>query len=260
MIKQKIVQRSNKVSMYPSNRDSNACVFGKNIVAGNNTDALDKIDVGGERKIFRHEQNFDLSDGDDAFVIPGEIFDNRCKSVPSDDNIRGSKLTLTGTMMKTDMNRRINEVPEGIRGLKSKSRKRMRGGEVEASTNVRKRSLFSKRAKEVVGWKANSITPKTNQKKKRVKLKVGVIKIDDRVMHSVMGLPIGDAIFICNEDSAICDIWAEQFSGFDKSGLNWKSVLILKSGLKISELKLSELKLSEDIYQEIISGLKETFR
>ncbi|KAL8113341.1 hypothetical protein AgCh_020602 [Apium graveolens] len=45
-----------------------------------------------------------------------------------------------------------------------------------------------------------------------------------------------------------------------KSGLNWKSILILKSGLKISELKLSKLKLSGDIYQEIISGLKETFR
>ncbi|KAL8108682.1 hypothetical protein AgCh_024954 [Apium graveolens] len=42
--------------------------------------------------------------------------------------------------------------------------------------------------------------------------------------------------------------------------LNWKSVLILKSEFKISELKLSELKLSGDIYQEIISGLKETFR
>ncbi|KAL8104380.1 hypothetical protein AgCh_028549 [Apium graveolens] len=46
----------------------------------------------------------------------------------------------------------------------------------------------------------------------------------------------------------------------DKSGLNWKSVLILKSELKISELKLSELKISEDIYQKIISGLKKTFR
>ncbi|KAL8102440.1 hypothetical protein AgCh_027069 [Apium graveolens] len=41
----------------------------------------------------------------------------------------------------------------------------------------------------------------------------------------------------------------------DKSVLNWKSALILKS-----ELKLSELKLSGDIYQEIISGLKDTFR
>ena len=41
----------------------------------------------------------------------------------------------------------------------------------------------------------------------------------------------------------------------DKSVLNWKSALILKL-----ELKLSELKLSGDIYQEIISGLKETFR
>ncbi|KAL8134153.1 hypothetical protein AgCh_009281 [Apium graveolens] len=46
----------------------------------------------------------------------------------------------------------------------------------------------------------------------------------------------------------------------DKSGLNWKSVIILKSELKISELKLSELKISEDIHQEIISGLKKTFR
>ncbi|KAL8118762.1 hypothetical protein AgCh_016314 [Apium graveolens] len=43
-------------------------------------------------------------------------------------------------------------------------------------------------------------------------------------------------------------------------GLNWKSVLILKSELKISELKLSELKISEDIHQKIISGLKKTFR
>ncbi|KAL8117053.1 hypothetical protein AgCh_023295 [Apium graveolens] len=41
----------------------------------------------------------------------------------------------------------------------------------------------------------------------------------------------------------------------DKSVLNWKSALILKS-----ELKLSELKLSGDIYQKIISGLKETFK
>ncbi|KAL8127113.1 hypothetical protein AgCh_014143 [Apium graveolens] len=53
--------------------------------------------------------------------------------------------------------------------------------------------------------------------------------------------------------------------GQDKSVLNWKSTLILKtelkiSELKLSELKLSELKLSEDIYQEIISGLKMTFR
>ncbi|KAL8106069.1 hypothetical protein AgCh_029753 [Apium graveolens] len=58
--------------------------------------------------------------------------------------------------------------------------------------------------------------------------------------------------------------WKQQFSQCrrleDKSGLNWKSVLILKSELKISELKLSELKISEDIYQEIISGLKKTFR
>ncbi|KAL8109482.1 hypothetical protein AgCh_025541 [Apium graveolens] len=36
----------------------------------------------------------------------------------------------------------------------------------------------------------------------------------------------------------------------DKSVLNWKSALILKS----------ELKLSGDIYQKIISGFKETFR
>ncbi|KAL8093239.1 hypothetical protein AgCh_035216 [Apium graveolens] len=41
----------------------------------------------------------------------------------------------------------------------------------------------------------------------------------------------------------------------DKSVLNWKSVLILKS-----ELKWSELKLSGDIYQEIISGLKGDFQ
>ncbi|KAL8145658.1 hypothetical protein AgCh_003704 [Apium graveolens] len=95
------VQRSNKVYMYRSNHDSNACVFGKNVVAGNSRDALDKIDMGDERKIFRHEQNFDLSDEDDGFVIPGEIFDNKCKSVPADDGIRDSKLTLTRTMMKT---------------------------------------------------------------------------------------------------------------------------------------------------------------
>ncbi|XP_074347156.1 uncharacterized protein LOC141685986 [Apium graveolens] len=219
-------------------------------------------------------------------------------------------------MMKTGMNRRINEVPQGIRGLKLKSRKRTRGEEdtnqrslciintedqirsgvhlhalkkkdkVEASANVRKRSLFSKRAKEVVGRRAKSITPKTNQKKKKVriykryiqkkfspsimrdvignlsksqvewvkstgfgellhfrmehyahnlgyniaesfdgkscsvKLKAGVIKIDDRVVHSVMGLPIGDEIIICNEDSAVCDIWAEQFSGFVSSQIS----------------------------------------
>lgn len=158
--------------------------------------------------------------------------------------------------------------------------------QVEASANVRKRSLFSKRAKEVVGRRAKSITPKTNQKKKKVriykryiqkkfspsimrdvignlsksqvewvkstgfgellhfrmehyahnlgyniaesfdgkscsvKLKAGVIKIDDRVVHSVMGLPIGDEIIICNEDSAVCDIWAEQFSGFVSSQIS----------------------------------------
>ncbi|KAF1001375.1 hypothetical protein AG4045_025685 [Apium graveolens] len=159
-------------------------------------------------------------------------------------------------------------------------------GAVEASANVRKRSLFSKRAKEVVGRRAKSITPKTNHKKKKVriykryiqkkfspsimrdvignlsksqvewvkstgfgellhfrmehyahnlgyniaesfdgkscsvKLKAGVIKIDDRVVHSVMGLPIGDEIIICNEDSAVCDIWAEQFSGFVSSQIS----------------------------------------
>ncbi|KAL8145660.1 hypothetical protein AgCh_003706 [Apium graveolens] len=190
--------------MYRSNRDSNACVFGKNVVAGNSRDALDKIDVGGERKIFRHEQNFDLSDEDDGFVIPGEIFDYKCKSVPADDGIRGNKLTLTRTMMKSGMNRRINEdtnqrslciintedqIRSGVHLHALKKKDKASSSKVEASANVRKRSLFSKRANEVVGRRAKSITPKTNQKKNKVRIYKRYIqkKFSPSIMRDVIG-------------------------------------------------------------------------
>lgn len=146
--------------------------------------------------------------------------------------------------------------------------------------------MLLKRAKEVVVRRAKNITPKTNQKKKKiriykryiqkkfspsimrdlignlsepqvewvkstgfgellnfrmehyahnlgyniveafdnktcsVKLKAGVIKIDDRIMHSVMGLPIGNEIFICNEKSTVYDIWAAQFAHFASSKIS----------------------------------------
>ena len=53
--------------------------------------------------------------------------------------------------------------------------------------------------------------------------------------------------YICDvmSNNDLCLVFRSWIIG--KSGLNWKSILILKSELKISELKLSELKISEDL-------------
>ncbi|KAL8146362.1 hypothetical protein AgCh_004198 [Apium graveolens] len=82
-------------------------------------------------------------------------------------------------------------------------------------------------------------------------------KADPREPHLI----VVKRIFMYLKGTADLGLWYPRESDFkilpkqDKSVLNWKSALILKS-----ELKWSELKLSGDIYQEKISGLKGYFQ
>lgn len=46
-----------------------------------------------------------------------------------------------------------------------------------------------------------------------VMVKEGDIKIDDTTIHSFMGLPMGNEVIECNENSSSYAVWAEQFPG-----------------------------------------------
>ncbi|KAK1363410.1 hypothetical protein POM88_038971 [Heracleum sosnowskyi] len=267
-------------------------------------DVLDNLDVRRERQICKQVQNSDSSDADDNFFTPGEVFENMGGSRQSGHNVRESKMKLSMKMVRTSMNR------EGTGRYESKARKRMREDEateekslsmtkgiglfssakqlrtakqkvktqVDSSSTFMKRKLVLKRSKEIIR-KAKNITPKTNQKKKSVriykryiqkrlslsimkdvlgnlseaqikwlnttgfgellnfrmecyahnlgynvvesfdvktcsvKIKAGVIKIDDTTVHNVMGLPIGNEVIECNEKNSAYVVWAEQFPG-----------------------------------------------
>lgn len=106
---------------------------GSNVVSLNSNYRDSNEDVRAERQSCRQKQNVDMSDEDDDFVTPGEVFDNSSKSVPSGDIIRDSKLKMTRIVVDTDVKGRINEVRKGLGRFESKSRKRMRGGDVMVS-------------------------------------------------------------------------------------------------------------------------------
>ncbi|KAK1383135.1 hypothetical protein POM88_020870 [Heracleum sosnowskyi] len=267
-------------------------------------DVLDNLDVRRERQICKQVQNSDSSDADDDFFTPCEVFENMGGSRQSGHNVRESKMKLSMKMVRTSMNR------EGTCRYESKARKRMREDEateeksmsmtkgrglfssakqlrtakqkfktqVDSSSTVMKRKLVLKRSKEIIR-KAKNITPKTNQKKKSVriykryiqkrlspsimkdvlgnisearikwlnttgfgellnfrmdcyahnlgynvvesfdaktcsvKIKAGVIKIDDTTVHNVMGLPIGNEVIECNEKNSAYVFWTGQFLG-----------------------------------------------
>lgn len=46
-----------------------------------------------------------------------------------------------------------------------------------------------------------------------IKVKAGEIKIDDGIVHKVMGLPMGDELIEFNEKNTSYAVWAEQFPG-----------------------------------------------
>ncbi|KAK1396434.1 hypothetical protein POM88_006297 [Heracleum sosnowskyi] len=50
-----------------------------------------------------------------------------------------------------------------------------------------------------------------------LKVKAGTITITESIVHSVMGLPIGNEAVVCNEDKEAYSVWAKQFPGCKSS-------------------------------------------
>ncbi|KAK1384059.1 hypothetical protein POM88_021794 [Heracleum sosnowskyi] len=182
-------------------------------------DVLDNLDVRMERQICKQVQNSDSSDADDDFFTHGEIFENMGGSRQSGHNVRESKMKLSMKMVRTSMNR------EGTGRYESKARKMMREDEAteeKCPSMTKGRGLFSSAkqlctAKQKVKCYAHNlgynVVESFDAKTCSVKIKAGVIKIDDTTVHNVMGLPIGNEVIKCNEKNSGYVVWAEQFPG-----------------------------------------------